>query len=72
MGSMPPDPPRLMGLTVPCSQSRLFSFNQLPTLNFIETPGLDFRDGSLSLAHFRIHLEEACDVISHVTTRKIP
>ena len=26
------------------------------------------RDSSLSLAHFRIQLEQACDVTSHVTT----
>ena len=39
-GSMPPDPPRLMGLTAPCSYSRFFFFNQLPTSNFIETPEL--------------------------------
>ena len=37
-GSMPPDPARLMGLTAPCSYSRLFFFNQLPTSNFIEAP----------------------------------
>ena len=42
MGSMPPDPPRLMGLTVPCSQSRLFSFNQLPTLKFYWNPWVRF------------------------------
>ena len=35
---MPPDPPRLMDLTAPCSYSWLFFFNQLPTSNFIETP----------------------------------
>ena len=34
-----PPPPRLMGLMAPCSYSRLFFFNQLPTSNFIETPG---------------------------------
>ena len=40
-GGMPPDPPpRLMGLTAPCSYSRLFFFNQLPTSNFIKTPKL--------------------------------
>ena len=38
-GTMPPDPPRLRGLTAPCSCRRLFSSNQLPTSNFIETPG---------------------------------
>ena len=32
-----PRPPRLMGLMAPCSYSRLFFFNQLPTSNFIET-----------------------------------
>ena len=37
---MPPDPPRLRGLTARCSYSRLFFPNQLPTSNFIETPGL--------------------------------
>ena len=37
-GSMPPDPPRLRGFTGPCSYSRLFFSNQLPTSNFIETP----------------------------------
>ena len=37
-GSMPPDPPRLRGLAAPCSYSQLFSSNQLPTSNFIETP----------------------------------
>ena len=37
-GSMPPDPPRLRGLTTPCSYSQLFFSNQLPTSNFIETP----------------------------------
>ena len=31
---------RLMGLIAPCSYSRLFFFNQLPTSNFIETPGI--------------------------------
>ena len=35
---MPPDPPRLWGLTAPCSYSRLLFSNQLPTSNFIETP----------------------------------
>ena len=40
VGSMPPDPPRLMALTAPCSYSRLFFSNQLPTSNFIETPEL--------------------------------
>ena len=35
---MPPDPPRLRGLTAPCSYSRLLFSNQLPTSNFIETP----------------------------------
>ena len=38
-GSMPPDPPRLRGLTAPNTYSRLFFSNQLPTSNFIETPG---------------------------------
>ena len=33
-------PPRLMGLMAPCSYSRLFFFNQLPTSNFIETPAV--------------------------------
>ena len=38
-GSMSPKPPRLRGLTAPCSYSRLLFSNQLPTSNFIETPG---------------------------------
>ena len=38
LGEHAPDPRRLMGLTAPCSYSRLFFFNQLPTSNFIETP----------------------------------
>ena len=33
-----PYPPRLKGVTAPCSYGRLFSSNQLPTSNFIETP----------------------------------
>ena len=33
-----PRPPQVNGLTVPCSYSRLFFFNQLTTSNFIETP----------------------------------
>ena len=37
-GTMPPDVPRLMGLTAPCSYSRLFFSNQLSTSNFIEIP----------------------------------
>ena len=46
---MPQDrrPPRLMGLMAPCSYSRLFFFNQLPTSNFIETP--DFNSGKVFL-----------------------
>ena len=35
-----PDPPSLRGLTAHCSCSRLFFSNQLPTSNFIETPGI--------------------------------
>ena len=42
LGEHAPRPPlpRLMGLMAPCSYSRLFFFNQLPTSNFIETPGV--------------------------------
>ena len=36
-------PPRLRGLTAPCSYSRLSFSNQLPTPNFIETPEPLFR-----------------------------
>ena len=36
--TMPPDPPRLRGFIAPCSYSRLFFSNQLPTSKFIETP----------------------------------
>ena len=36
---MPRDPARLRGLTAPCSYSRFLFSNQLPTSNFIETPG---------------------------------
>ena len=38
LGEHAPRPPRLRGLTAPCSYSRLFFSNQLPTSNFIETP----------------------------------
>ena len=39
---MPPDPPRLRGLTAPCSYSRLLFSSQLPTSNIIETLGTLF------------------------------
>ena len=38
LGGYAPRPPRLMGLTAPCSYSRLFSSNQLPTSNFFWNP----------------------------------
>ena len=41
-GSMPPDPARLRGLTAPFSYSQLLLSNQLPTSNFIESPGFHF------------------------------
>ena len=44
-GTMPPAPCWLRGSTVPCSYSRLFFSNQLPTSKFIETPG----DNNISL-----------------------
>ena len=37
-GGACPRPPRLRGLTTPCSYSRVFFPNQLPTSNFIESP----------------------------------
>ena len=37
LGDHAPRPPRLRGLTAPCSYSRLLFSNQLPTSNFIET-----------------------------------
>ena len=42
---MPPDPPRLRGLTAPCTYGRLLLSNQLPTSNFIETPDFFIRLG---------------------------
>ena len=38
---MQPDPPRLRGLTAPCLYSRFLFSNQLPSSNFIETPGFE-------------------------------
>ena len=49
---MPPDPPRLRGLT-PCSYSRLLFSNQLPTSNFIETPGVSRFENQVLRIEFR-------------------
>ena len=48
---MPPNHPNLRGLRDPCSYSQLFFTNQLPTLNFIESPEKSF---SLRLKDIRV------------------
>ena len=53
LGENAPRPPRLRVLTAPCSYSRLFFSNQLPTSNFIETPGLQIEENlGKSKRHF--------------------
>ena len=46
LGENAPRPPRLRVLAAPCSYSRLFFSNQLPTSNFIEAPDIVWEPGS--------------------------
>ena len=59
LGEHAPRPPRLRDLTTPCSYSRLLFSNQLPTSNFIETPGYSMKHLRKTFRHTPLPVHRA-------------